>query len=182
MADWVTTVPRTGHAPHTERAGTWAPAETAPVAGGRAWSRLVIPRIPAHVVALVGLTTCGYAVSLTAVTALQSSTDAATAAAQAPLASAIAGAATQNDALAADLSAASARQGQATDAYQAVLDAVAPLESALADLSSSVTAVDGASRALPSRVALPTAVRTVIRATTSASGPVHATTGGSGKP
>jgi hypothetical protein len=141
---------------------------------------IAMPRIPLQVVALVGLTAGGYAASLAAVTALQSSSDAIAAAEREPLIVAVRDAAIRNDALASALTGAVAEEHHAADAYATLLDDIASTESALAGLSSSVAAVDGASRALPARIALPRAVRTTIQ--TARPGTAHATTGGSGAP
>lgn len=179
MVDWV--VAPAGARQAGIHAGLTAQrsAEANQVARGHV-TTLGVPRVPAQVVVLVGLTAGGYAATLAGVTALQSSAEAATAASRAPVVGVIQETSARNDALAARLSDAVARQGQAADAYQALLDRIAATESALAGLTSSVAAVDGASHTLPTRVALPTTVRTVIRA--SSAGSAHATTGGSAAP
>jgi hypothetical protein len=175
MADWAG---RVGTSPliqapiaTAERAGT----RSARVTGG-----VRVPRIPSHVVALIGLSTCGYAGALAGVTALQSATDAQTMADRAPLAAAVEAVTDRSDRLAARLAALAAAQASAADVYDGVTAAIAAAEGDLGGLSTSVAGVDGASRSLPTRVALPPAVRTTVRS--SGTTTAHATTGGSGKP
>ena len=81
--------------------------------------------------------------------------------------------------LAARLADLAATQASAADAYDRVTAAIAAAEGDLGGLSTSVAGVDGAARSLPTRVALPAAVRTTVR---SSGTTAHATTGGSGAP
>ncbi len=138
-----------------------------------------VPRFPAHVVALVGLSTCGYAIALAGITSLQAAADAATTADRAPAAAGIDQVVDVNDRLAQRLDDLSNRDTISAAAYGNVVDGIARLEADLAALADRVTAVDGASRSLPTSVALPPAVRSVRPPTRSAT---HATTGGSGVP
>lgn len=174
MADWAG---RVGASPLIQ-----APAATAHRAGtrsARVTGGIHLPRIPGQVVALIGLSTCGYAGALAGVTALQSATDAQTMADRAPLAAAVEAVTDRSNRLAARLADLAATQASAADAYDRVTAAIAAAEGDLGGLSTSVAGVDGAARSLPTRVALPAAVRTTVR---SSGTTAHATTGGSGAP
>jgi hypothetical protein len=138
-----------------------------------------VPRIPSHVMALIGLSTCGYAATLAGITALQSAADAQTMADRAPLAAAVDAVTDRSDRLAARIADLAAAQASAADAYDAVTAGIAGAEGDLGGLSTSVAGVDGASRSLPTRVALPPAVRATVR---SSGTTAHATTGGSAAP
>jgi hypothetical protein len=174
MADWAG---RVGAAPLIQ--APTATAQRVGARGARVTGGIRVPRIPAQVVALIGLSTCGYAGALAGVTALQSATDARTMADRAPLAAAVEAVTDRSDRLAARLADLAAAQASAADAYDGVTAAIAAAEGDLAGLSTSVAGVDGASRSLPTRVALPAAVRTTVR---SSGTTAHATTGGSGAP
>jgi hypothetical protein len=144
-----------------------------------ATSGVRVPRIPRHVMALIGLSTCGYAAVLAGITALQSAADARTIADRAPLASAVDAVTDRSNRLAARLADIGADQASAADAYDGVAAAIVAAEADLGGLSTSVAGVDGASRSLPTRVALPPAVRAIVRSSATTA---HATTGGSGTP
>jgi hypothetical protein len=146
---------------------------------GRGGGRLVMPRFPRHVVTLVGLSTTGYAISLAAVTGIQSGAESTLRAAQAPVVAGIADVARTNDRLADNLAGISGAATEAGGAYRTVVDGVSALEASIGRLSTVVSEVDGAARALPASVALPPVIRSV---SPGARPTVHATTGGSGAP
>lgn len=134
-------------------------------------------RRPLHVGVFVGLSAGIYALSLAGVTAIQAQSEAAIAADRVPTADAIARLAAQNDSLEANARRAGRAYERAVGAYDRVGQAMAEVEGRLGELATTVRAVDGASRALPDRVALPRVNRT---ATTIKSPTVHATTSASG--
>lgn len=134
-------------------------------------------RRPLHVVAYLGLSAGAYAVSLAAVTALQAQAEAAVLTDREPTAQAIAELATANDRLEATAGLVGRTYERASGAYDRVGQTLADVEARLAGLADIVGAVNGASLALPDRVALPRLTRTV----TPVSRPtVHATTAASG--
>jgi hypothetical protein len=130
-----------------------------------------------HVGVFIGLSAGVYALSLAWVTALQAQTEVAIAADRVPTADAISQLAAQNDALAANARGAGLAYDRAMGTYDHVGQTMAEVEGRLGELAKTVQAVDGASRALPYRVALPRVNRTV---TTIKSPTVHATTSASG--
>jgi hypothetical protein len=134
-------------------------------------------RHPLHVGVYVGLSAGVYALSLAGVTALQARSEAAIAADRLPTAYAISQLAAQNDSLEANARRAGLAYGRAVGAYDRVGQAMAEIEGRLGELAETVQAVEGASRALPDRVAVPRVNRTV---TTIKSPTVHATTSASG--
>jgi methyl-accepting chemotaxis protein len=134
-------------------------------------------RRPLHVGVFVGLSAGAYALSLAGVTALQARSEAAIAADRVPTADAISQLAAQNDSLEANARRAGLTFDRAAGAYDRVGQAMADVEGRLGELAKTVQAVEGASRALPDRVALPQVNRTV---TTIKSPTVHATTSASG--
>jgi hypothetical protein len=139
-----------------------------------------LPAAPAHVGTMLGLSVAGYGMALALVTGLQASSEAAVNADRAPVAATIDRIAAGHDLLGRDLEAAAGRYSSAAMAYQAVADGLAAAEEAMATLATSVTAVDGASKALPASVPLPPVIRSVrVSATRSAT---HATSGGSAAP
>jgi hypothetical protein len=140
---------------------------------------LGLPRIPGRVLTLLGLTTSGYALTLAGVASLQSLGDSATTAARAPALAGIDAAATVDDRLTSRLDDLMARNAALAKSYGTIASAIDGLESKLGALSASVTAVDGAARALPVSIPLPPVVRAV-RPT--ARSTAHATTGGSAAP
>ncbi|HEX2754181.1 MAG TPA: hypothetical protein VHM48_01885 [Candidatus Limnocylindrales bacterium] len=138
-----------------------------------------LPTVPTHVGTMLGLSVAGYGMALALVTGLQASSEATINANRAPVAAAIDQIAARHDRLGQSLQDAAGQYGTAAAGYQSVSDSLAGFEDRLAALAKSVTAVDGASRALPASVALPPVVRSV-RVTTKAA--THATSGGSAAP
>ena len=138
-----------------------------------------LPTVPSHVGTMLGLSVAGYGVALALVTGLQESSEAAINADRAPVAAAIDQIAAGHDRLDRNLQDVAGRYGAAAADYQAIVDRLAGVEDGLAALAKSVTAVDGASKALPASVALPPVVHSV-RVTTRAT--THATSGGSAAP
>jgi hypothetical protein len=134
-------------------------------------------RRPLHVGGFAGLSACVYAVSLAGVTALQAQSEVAIAADRVPTAVAISHLAAQNDWLEANALRSGLAYVRAMGAYDRVGQTMAEVEGRLGELAKTVQAVDGASRALPDRVALPRVNRTV---PTIKSPTVHATTSASG--
>jgi hypothetical protein len=134
-------------------------------------------RRPLHVVVYLGLSAGVYAVSLAAVTAHQANSEAAVVTDRAPTALAIAGLSAANDRLETRANLVGGTYERATGAYDRLGQALADVEAQLAGFADLVGAVNGASLALPDRVALPNLTRTV----TPVSRPtVHATTAASG--
>lgn len=134
-------------------------------------------RRPLHVIVYLGLSAGAYAVSLAAVTALQAQSEAAVVTDRAPTAQAIAGLSAANDRLETRARLVGLTYERATGAYDRVGQTLADVEAQLAGLADLVGDVNGASVALPDRVALPRLTRTV----TPVSQPtVHATTAASG--
>jgi hypothetical protein len=128
---------------------------------------------------MFGLTGGCYAISLAAVSGLQSASDSAVIEARAPYADGIGRLADGHDRLEGGLSALADLDGQAVDANDRLNGAIGALEARLDRLSASVSAVDGAARALPARAPMPVPVRSVgVSRSTSA----HAATGGSAAP
>lgn len=134
-------------------------------------------RRPLHVVAYLGLSAGVYAVSLAAVTALQAQSEAAVVTDRAPAAQAIAGLSAANDRLEARAGLIGQTYEQATGAYDRLGQTLADVEAQLAGLADIVGTVNGASLALPDRVALPSITRTVAPVSRPT---VHATTAASG--
>ena len=135
-------------------------------------------RWPVHLAVLLGASAGIYAVGLAGVTALQSSADEALMAERTPIETTITSVAAGHDSLDADLSRAARAYGDAAARYDRIAPDLAVMEASLDDLSTRVSDVSGAARALPGHVALPVVRRTV---TVSASRPTtHATTGASG--
>jgi hypothetical protein len=139
-----------------------------------------IPRLPGRAFALIGLTGGCYAVSLAAVAGLQSASEGAEVAARAPYASGVAQLAGGNDRLESNLPVLADLDAAAVDANDRLTGAMTALEARLGGLSTSVSAVDGAARALPARAPMPVPVRSV--GVSRAATPAHAATGGSGAP
>jgi hypothetical protein len=129
---------------------------------------------------MVGLAGGCYAISLAAVSGLQSATDAAVVAARAPYADGVGRLADANDRLEARLGALADLDGRAVDANDRLSGTIAGLEARLDRLAAGVSAVDGAARALPARAPMPVAVRSV--GVSRSARPAHATTGGSAAP
>ncbi len=155
-----------------------AGAVTAPVARA-AVRRFALPAVPAHVGVMLGLSAAGYGLTLAAVTALQSNSEAAIVADRAPAAAAIEQLATGHASLASSLAAAANRYAAAAAGYGDAAQRLGAVEAELGALSKAVAGVDGASRALPASAPLPTVVRSVRVGTQTAA---HATSGGSAVP
>lgn len=137
------------------------------------------PRLPAHVGILVGLSTGAYALSLAAVTGLQSGTETAIRAEREPVAAAIGNLKAQHDRLDADLMAAKTVYEVAAGTYAQSGASFQEMEARLGDLAVAVAAINGSAAALPGSVRMP-AVSGTVR-TASAPG-VAATTKASGAP
>lgn len=138
-----------------------------------------LPAVPAHVGVALGLATAGYAVTIAGVTSLQASAEATVAAARTPIGAAIDDAARGHDRLDRTLASAGRMYDGIAARYGTLADRLAEIEDRIAGLASVTTAVDGASRALPTRIAIPV-VRAVAASGGSGSRPVaHATSGGS---
>ena len=134
-------------------------------------------RRPVHLLVLFGASAGLYAVSLAGVTALQSSTERATALERAPVVSDLDSLAAANDRLTRGVDQAALAYDATSQSYEVLGPRLGDTEARLAELAASVADVQGAARALPTRVALP-AVRA---ATARAVAPkVQATTGASG--
>jgi hypothetical protein len=148
---------------------------TDPAGGG---GRRFALRIPPHVGIFFGLTTAAYAVTLAGVTGLEARSEADLAAQRAPVVAGIDDVATRNRLFAAALTAAGSDYQAASQAYVAAGGRLGDLEVALASLSTTVQAIDGVSRTLPTTVSLPNVTRRV----TSGAPATSSTTGASGVP
>jgi hypothetical protein len=134
-------------------------------------------RRPVHLFVLFGASAGLYAVSLAGVAALQSSTERATALDRAPVVADLDSLAVANDHLTFGVDRAARAYDISSRAYDALSPRLGDAESRLAELAAAVADVQGAARALPTRVALP-AVRAAtprsvapkVQATTAASG------------
>ena len=158
-------------------AGRAAPAGVAR-ARPDALERLASLRVPAHVGVLLGASTAAYAVTLAAVTGLQASTEAQQAAERGPAIAGVHALGAQDQALSDTLAAAGQRYDELARDYSLAGGRLTSLEAALADLATSVQAIDGVSRALPASVPLPK----VARVTVGSAPATSATTGASGAP
>lgn len=135
-------------------------------------------RLPLHLAVLLGTSTAAYAVSLAGVTALQSGTDQAAIAQQAPAEQAAARLGAGHDQLQSDLERTAQAFQVAAARYDAIAADLSTLEAALANHAEQMAKVSGAARALPKHVSLPSVTRVV---TTTVSKPrVSASTGASG--
>jgi len=135
-------------------------------------------RLPVRVLTLAGVSTATYALSLAAVTALQSAAEAAVMADREPVASLIDDVSARNDRLAGQLDGLTATDGLLATSYESTTAAIGELETSLGELASTVARVDGAARALPAAVALPPVVRSA-RSGGGSPATSHATSGGS---
>lgn len=140
--------------------------------------RLAALRVPAHVGVMLGVSTAAYAVTLAGVTALQAGSEAELAAERAPAIARIDGLAARNQQLTDALQAAGASYDAVAAAYGAAGARLVDLEAALASLATSVQLIDGASRSLPSSIALPR----VGRPSSGGAPATSSTTGASGAP
>lgn len=137
-------------------------------------------RRPYHLGVFLGLSAGAYAVSLAGVTFLQSASERAIVAEQAPVASAAAVLASGHDAMQSRLDAGRSAYDAAGAGYKRVADELSAFEQQLDRLDATVASVAGTANQLPTRVALPSVPRA---ATPVAAAPkVVATTGASGKP
>ena len=167
--------------PALSRAGaSGAIAGAKPVAGARpvAARRTAEARRPYHVGVFLGLSAGLYAVSLAGVTTLESSSEQAVSAAQAPAVSAIRAVSAGHDDLERQVAASGSAYEAAAGRYQRAASELGSLESQLESLSASVGRVTGVTSALPNHVALPSLPK--LPAVTAPA--VHATTTASGQP
>jgi hypothetical protein len=134
-------------------------------------------RRPVHLLVLFGASAGLYAVSLAGVTALQSSTERATSLERAPIVAELDSLAVANDRLTRGLDVAARVFDASSGSYDELGSRLGDTEARLAELAATVADVQGAARALPTRVALP-----AVRAATprSVAPKVQATTGASG--
>jgi hypothetical protein len=134
--------------------------------------------VPAHLGVILGLSTGAYALTLAAVTGLQSSAEAATRMERAPTIAAIDAMAAGHDRLTARLEAARAVYEAAAGMYGNAGLQIADLDARLSALAAAVSEVSGTASSLPSGVKLPPVSRSVV--TVAAAPPTQATTGASG--
>jgi hypothetical protein len=133
--------------------------------------------VPAHLGVILGLSTGTYALTLAAVTGLQSSAEAATRMERAPTIAAIEAMAADHDRLTARLDAARAAYEAAAGVYGDAGLQIADLDDRHDALAAAVSEVSGTASSLPSSVTLPPISRSVARVAAPAS---QATTGASG--
>ncbi|HEX4898328.1 MAG TPA: hypothetical protein VFV53_08245 [Candidatus Limnocylindrales bacterium] len=133
--------------------------------------------VPAHLGVILGLSTGAYALTLAAVTGLQSSAEAATRMERAPTITAIDTMAADHDRLTARLDAARAAYEAAAGVYGDAGLQVADLGARLDALVAAVGEVSGTASSLPSSVQLPPIARSVAKVAAPAT---QATTGASG--
>jgi hypothetical protein len=134
-------------------------------------------RRPIHLGIAVGVSASVYAVSLAAVTGLQSAQNAQIAADFAPAAAAVDRLDAVDSDLEARLEAASAAFDDSASAFSTVADQVPALEARLKDLAGTVSQIQGTSISIPSGGALP---RVPKAGGVVAKPPVHTTTSASG--
>jgi hypothetical protein len=127
---------------------------------------------------LLGASTAAYAVTLAAVTGLQATSEAELVAERAPAIAGVQDLGARNQDLSDTLTAAGQRYDALARAYATAGGSLADLETALADLATSVQAIDGVSRTLPASIPLPKVSRVSVRGAPATS----ATTGASGAP
>lgn len=133
--------------------------------------------VPAHVAVLMGLSAGAYALSLAAVTGLQSTTEAGLAVDRAPAIAAIDAARRAHGELERRLEATRRAYEAAAAAYASTGDGFVAMEARLAELAGVVTEINGSAASLPTSVKLPAVTRTV---SAGAAPVVHATTTASG--
>jgi hypothetical protein len=136
-------------------------------------------RPPLHVFLLAAGAAGAYAVSLAAVTALQSQTDASLIATRAPIADAIDAVATGHGALERAVTRAADDYARSAAGYDELTATLTDVESALDGLAAQTRAVGAVTAGLPSRVRLPT-VRYATGPAPVAAPRTHAVTGASG--
>ncbi len=120
------------------------------------------PRRPLHLAVLFGASTAIYAISIAGVASIQSTTDRALIAKQAPADDAATRLRDGHDALEARLASAAAAYARAAAGYDALVTTLDTTETALGDYAGRVEAVTGASKSLPSRVSLPSVSSKVV--------------------
>jgi hypothetical protein len=148
-------------------------------------TRTTVTRRPYHVAAFLGASAGVYAISLAAVTGLQSAADQQTMALRAPAAAAAAQLAASNDVLDRQITRIEAELRSQGAAYGDLASTMATYGGSLDGLAAQVSELEGQAAQLPTRISLPSAPRVSsgARATTSTSRPATvATTGASGKP
>jgi ABC-type transporter Mla subunit MlaD len=134
-------------------------------------------RLPAHVFVMLSASTATYALALAVVAGVQSADEAALTASRDPVARAVAELAAGHDELGDRLDRARAVYAQTAQQYAAAGGSIGTLETSLGALSTTVAAIDGVSRSLPSRVRLPSVAGAVSGGRAPAT---HGTTGASG--
>jgi hypothetical protein len=130
---------------------------------------------PARAAMLVGASAAVYAVSLAAVSGLQSSTDAARIARSEPWLEQVAEARAANDELEAALLDASTEAQALGAAYEAAGEGIVAYEARLDALAALVAEVEGTAASLPSRIGLP---KVTVRGTTRTTRPATTSTSG----
>jgi uncharacterized protein YlxW (UPF0749 family) len=135
-------------------------------------------RRPVHLAVLFGASAGLYAFSLAGVMALQSSTERATALDRAPVVADLDALEAANDRLTSGVDQASSAYDASSRSYDEITPRLGAAESRLAELAAAVADVQGAARALPTRVALPSVRAATPR--TVAAPKVQAKTGASG--
>ncbi len=136
-------------------------------------------RRPLHIAVMFGASTALYAISMAGVVSIQSKTDQALAAKQAPAEDAATRLEDGHDALEARLAAAAAAYARAAAGYDAMATTLDTTETALGEYAGRVGVVSGASKALPNQVSLPKVSSKVVVKTTSRP-KTSASTGASG--
>jgi hypothetical protein len=149
------------------------------VLDGRERVGLRSPEIPAHLGVILGLATAGYSIALAGVSALQGAAETALAADRSPVAAAIDEAAANHDRLESALGAAGRDYATLASGYGTVTERLMDVEARIGTLAGVTGAIDGAARALPTRIAMPPVVRSV---GTAPRATAHATSGGSAAP
>ena len=139
---------------------------------------VTLPSVPAHVGTMLGLSVAGYGVALALVTGLQATSEAAVRADRAPVSVALDQLGLGHDRLERSVDDAAGRFAGTATAYRSIVDRFAAIEDGLATLATSVTSVDGATKALPATVSMPVvrSVKVVAKAK------AHVTSGGSAAP
>jgi hypothetical protein len=139
----------------------------------------MIDRRPVHLAVLVGISTAAYAVSLAAVTTMQSDTDARIAADRAPIGLAADSIASEHRDLEAAIDEASRRYTVLTSRYGALEQGVGDMESGLDALAATAAGITDVAGSLPTRISVP-AVRLAPAPRQAAPPATQATTGASG--
>lgn len=141
-----------------------------------------LPSLPPNVVVYLGLSTGAYALSLAAVTGLQSASEAAARSARAPMVDAVNAVTADHDLLAQRVTAAHRAYDAAAAAYEAAGVNVTALDGRLADLAGAVADLNGTAAQLPSSIKLPAVSKPAKTSAGSSSSTTttHVTTGASG--